>query len=167
MPLSSSASNTTYTSKCVAGVSIEVVEGDITNESADAIVNPTDANLQLSGNLSKAIVAKHPSIVHECSALGTMMSAAFTNAGGSLFCTYVLHVLFPSSLQECEQVLHAALRLADQQAIFSLSIPPIGAGAAGLPLQQAADTLADTIVRKARGGSIRSLNCVRFVCFNQ
>ena len=167
MPLSSPASNTTYTSKFVAGVSIEVVEGDITNESADAIVNPTDASLQLSGNLSQAIVAKDPSIVHECSELGTLTSAAFTNADGSLLCTYVLHVLSPSSLQECEQVLRAALRLADKQAIFSLSIPPIGTGAAGLPLQQAADTIADTIVREARGGSIRSLTRVRLVGFNQ
>ena len=79
----------------------------------------------------------------------------------------MFHVLFPFSLQECEQVLRTALRLADQQAITSHAISPIEAGAADLPLQQTSGTISDTIVREARERQLRTLMQVPIVGFNQ
>ena len=70
----------------INGVSIEVVQGDITDEATDAIVNPTDEKMGLTGNLSKAILAKGgQSIEMECKAIGTLKDVALTSAG-SLKC---------------------------------------------------------------------------------
>ena len=45
---------TFYTNLC--GVAFEAALGDLTEEQTDALVNSTDEELQLGGNMSKAIV---------------------------------------------------------------------------------------------------------------
>ena len=86
----------------INGAIIEVVQGNITDEATNAIVNPTDDKLGLTGSLSKAILDKGgTSIAAECKAIGTLNDVALTSAG-SLKCRHIVHVLSPSNTAECK-----------------------------------------------------------------
>ena len=91
----------------INGVFVEVLQGDITIESTEAIVNPTDENLELTGKLSKALIAKGgTSIAQECKTIGKLKDVAITSAGnGSLQCRHIIHILSPGNINECQQVI--------------------------------------------------------------
>ena len=80
-----------------AGPSIEVINGDMTKESSDAIVNliSSEMNMNNAGELSKAILREGgQQIQDECSRLGhqTAGSAVMTT-GGNLAAPHVIHII--------------------------------------------------------------------------
>ena len=79
------------------GLSIEVINGDLTQEKTDAIMNiiSTDMNMQNAGELSKAILASGgQQIQQECSQMGKQTSGtAVMTGGGGLAVRHVIHII--------------------------------------------------------------------------
>ena len=96
----------------INGVAFEVVLGDITDEQTEAIVNPTDDELQLDGKLSKAIVSKGGSVItEECRTRGSIAAGGtVVTSGGSLSCRLVVHVVAPDDMQQCQRAVMAVFR---------------------------------------------------------
>lgn len=121
---------------------ILVVQGDITAETVDAIVNPANSRLRHGGGVAGAISSKGgPTIQEESARIAPIPtgSAGITTAG-KLPCKHVIHAVGPiwggGGFDE-EGLLHLAvtrsLLLAQEKGFRSISIPTISAGVFGFP----------------------------------
>ena len=76
---------------------LELIQGDITDQTADAIVNAANAALQLGGGVAGAIRGRSgPAIQEECNRIGgTYVGEAVITTGGNLPARYVIHAVGP------------------------------------------------------------------------
>jgi len=77
----------------VKGVRIEVMQGDLTQQDVDAIVNAANNDLLLGGGVAGAIArAGGPAIQAECRKIGTIaVGEAAITGGGNLKARHVIH----------------------------------------------------------------------------
>lgn len=151
---------------------IRILQGDLTAQALDAIVNAANTDLKLGSGVAGAI-RKHggPTIQQECDAHGPVElgGAALTGAGG-LPAKHVIHAagmhlggsVTTRSLTDATQ---NSLDLAERHKLVSLAFPAIGTGVGGYALADCARvmlTLADEHLRRP-GVSLKE---IRFVLFD-
>ncbi len=149
-----------------------LVQGDITAQAVDAIVNAANSSLLGGGGVDGAIhTAGGPSILDECRLLGGCATGeAKATGAGLLPAKCVIHAVGPvwrgggegedALLASCHRV---SLRLASERDCRTVAFPAISTGAFGFPADRAArlalGTTADELDRRPE---IRE---VRFVLF--
>ena len=155
---------------------IELVQGDITKQDVDAVVNAANSSLMGGGGVDGAIHRKGgPSILAECSAIreerfpdGLPTGAAVATTAGDLPATWVIHTVGPvhSRTEDRSGLLASchieSLKVADELGAKSVAFPAISTGAYGYPPHEAGP-VAVAAVRGARTG----VEVVRFVLFDQ
>lgn len=164
-----------------SGQLIQLVQGDITTETVDAIVNAANSHLQHGGGVAAAIVRRgghqiqaesdewvrrHGPVSHD--------SPAYTGAG-SLPCRYVIHavgpVWRPGAEQEADQALRAAvtgsLRVAEELNLTSIALPAISTGIFGFPKERAARLILSAMEAYFQEHPEGSLKQVRVTLFDQ
>jgi len=151
---------------------LELFEGDITEMQTDAIVNAANARLILGGGVAGAIKRKGgPKIQEECNKIGgTFVGGAVKTTGGNLKAKYVIHAVGPRMGEgnEDEKLKNAtlsSLKLADEEAIKSISFPAISTGVFGFPIQRCAEIMLQTAIDYLKGET--SLERVVFCLFGQ
>lgn len=162
----------------MSGASLQLVQGDITIEPVDAIVNAANARLAHGGGLAGAIAREGgPTIQAESNAWvrehGPVEHAqpAYTSAG-DLPARYVIHAVGPvwGSGQESTK-LHAAvsgaLALADRLELSAIAMPAISTGIFGFPLELAAQIILDSIAAYFQQHPDSSLKQVRVVLYDR
>ena len=125
---------------------ITLVEGDITEQEVDAIVNAANSALVLGSGVAGAIRAKGgPTIQQQCDDHGPVEvgDAAVTGAG-DLPARFVIHAAgMPASGQASEESVRSSVRrsfeLASEHGCASLAVPAVGAGIGGLSMQRCAE----------------------------
>lgn len=154
-------------------IQIEAVQGDITREAVDAIVNAANTTLLGGGGVDGAIHrAAGPKLRAECATLGGChRGEAKLTKGYRLPARYVIHTVGPvwtggtegepDLLRRCYV---NALRLADQHGAHRIAFPSISTGAYGYPIGQAARVAVETVREYAKGET--AVELVRFVCFS-
>lgn len=148
----------------IINVLIETVEGDITEENTEAIINPTDAKFSKYGAISSAIVNKGGYKIQEDFALLKELNGfAMTGAAGTLKCKQIIHLLSPQNINECQNVAQLVLIFASQMGVVSLSVPLFGAGGSNLPRNQVATSITDAAVGLASRGELGTLNHIRLI----
>jgi len=152
---------------------IDVVEGDITGLSVDAIVNAANSSLLGGGGVDGAIHrAAGPKLLEECRTLGGCpVGEARITRGYDLPARHVIHTVGPvwhggrqgedDDLANCYR---NSLALAARQGLRTIAFPAISTGAYGFP----ADRAAKIAVREVREFLKRELSVekVTFVCFD-
>lgn len=135
---------------------LEIIQGDITCEKVDAIVNAANEYLAHGGGVAAAILKRGGEIIQEESDAwvrqhGPVAHAkpAFTHAG-RLPCRYVIHAVGPiwGSGEEDEKLAAAikgCLALAEELQLESISFPAISTGIFGFPKERAAEIFMGTI----------------------
>jgi O-acetyl-ADP-ribose deacetylase (regulator of RNase III) len=151
---------------------VTLVEGDITEQAVDAIVNAANSALVLGAGVAGAIRERGgPSIQQECDAIGPIEvgDAAVTGAG-ALPARFVIHAAgMPPGGRATEDAVRRSARrslaLASERGCRTIAIPAIGAGIGGFSPQRCAEVL----IQEARAhlAGPTSLQEIRFVLFGE
>ncbi len=153
---------------------ITVVEGDITRQDVDAVVNAANEALQRGGGVDGAIHrAAGPELQKECNRIGGCPTGeARVTRGYRLKARHVIHAVGPrwkgGDRGEAEQLAscyRSALRLAREHGCRTVAFPAISTGVYGYPLDDATRIAVTTVrdeLAKAPG-----IEEVRFVTFGE
>jgi len=153
---------------------IVVVEGDITKQEVEAIVNAANSTLMGGGGVDGAIHrAAGPGLVEECRRLGGCPAGqAKMTRGHNLPAKWVIHTVGPvwhGGTRGEDELLAScyrnSLQLAVEIGIHSIAFPAISTGAYGFPLERAT-AIAVSEVRSFLEKN-PSLEKVVFVCFGK
>ncbi len=147
---------------------LTLVEGDITAQEVDAIVNAANSELQLGSGLAGAIRKKGgPSIQAECDAHGPIQvgEAAVTGAG-DLPARFVIHAAGMSlgsgaSEASVRSATRHSFALASEKGCATIAVPAIGAGIGGFSPQRCAEVMIEEARTHLDGET--SLQEIRFV----
>lgn len=157
---------------------IHIVQGDITIEEVDAIVNAANSQLKHGGGVAGALVRRggpviqsesnawvreHGPVIHE--------SPAYTS-GGNLPARYIIHAVGPVwGVGEEEEKLHDAiwgsLNLADDLQIHSIAFPAISTGIFGFPKSLAAQIIFSTILEYFEKHPRSGIEIIRLTLYDQ
>lgn len=158
----------------IGSSTIEIVEGDITTQATEAIVNAANRALMGGGGVDGAIHrAGGPRIMEECRKLGGCDTGdAKITTGGNLLARYVIHTVGPvyrdGKHREAELLASCyrrSLELASEYHLKSIAFPAISTGAYGYPLDEAARIAIKTTVDYLK--EHQDIHLVRFVLFGQ
>ena len=159
------------------GSTIELVEGDITRQSVDAIVNAANSSLMGGGGVDGAIHrAGGRQILEECRKIvaehGSLPAGrAVSTTGGQLPAGYVIHTVGPvwyggdcgepETLASCYR---ESLSVADKLHLTNIAFPSISTGVYGYPVERAAEVALKSVAITLP--DLRYIRDVRFVLFS-
>ncbi len=161
-----------------SGQRLQLIQGDITQQDVDAIINAANAQLQHGGGVAGVIarrggreiqvesnqwVREHGPVVHA--------EPAFT-AGGDLPCRYVIHAVGPvwgegDEDNKLTAAVTGSLRRANELELESIAIPAISTGIFGFPKARAAKIIFEAVENYLAYHPGSGLTLVRFVLFDQ
>jgi O-acetyl-ADP-ribose deacetylase (regulator of RNase III) len=153
---------------------VEVVQGDITQQAVDAIVNAANESLLGGGGVDGAIHrAAGPQLLEECRKLGGCQTGqAKITQGYNLSAKWVIHTVGPvwQGGQQHEDELLAkcyqnSLALAVQHSVRTIAFPAISTGVYRFPLDRATQIAVTEVKTFLIQNS--SVEQVRFVCFGE
>lgn len=167
---SKSAAGTTPQAKAGIASQIELMQGDLTEMDADAIVNAANNDLQHGGGVAGAIRRKGgDAIQRESNEIGSIpIGGAAITSGGKLKARYVIHA---ASMQlGGRTTAHAlksstahSLRIAAEKQLKTIAFPAVGTGIAGFPMDECAEImLRETVDHLKRGSSLKKVYFVLF-----
>ena len=156
---------------------IQIVQGDITVEAVDAIVNAANERLQHGGGVAWAISKKGgPAIQKESDQWvrergPVPHSDPAWTSGGHLPAKYVIHAVGPvwgdgDEARKLSEAVTGSLQVAEELKCSSLAMPAISTGIFGFPKERAADIILSTVA-EVLGSHISSLQLVKLVLFDQ
>jgi len=157
---------------------LSIIQGDITRQATDAIVNAANSSLMGGGGVDGAIhSAGGTAILEECKQIvarqGRLPTGkAVITTGGNLTVKFVIHTVGPiwqGGKQGESELLASAyresLRIAAENNLSSVSFPSISTGAYGYPVDEAAKVAINTVVSFSREETT-SIKEVVFVLFD-
>jgi O-acetyl-ADP-ribose deacetylase len=160
------------------GQTIQIVQGDITMENVDAIVNAANERLQHGGGVAWAISKKGgPAIQQESDEWiqqhgPVSHSQPAWTSGGHLPSKYVIHAVGPvwgdgDEDAKLADALRGSLQAADELKCASIALPAISTGIYGFPKDRAAEIIFSTIDKYFVENSSSSVKIVKLVLFDQ
>jgi O-acetyl-ADP-ribose deacetylase (regulator of RNase III) len=160
-----------------SGCRLQIVDGDITRESVDAIVNAANSYLQHGGGVAGVIsLSGGPDIQRESDewvqAYGLVSHAepAITS-GGRLACEFVIHAVGPvwgSGYEDSKlaAAVSGSLRAADRLRLKSIALPALSTGIFGFPKARAARVILAAIQDYLQHTDDTNLEQVRVVLYD-
>jgi O-acetyl-ADP-ribose deacetylase (regulator of RNase III) len=159
----------------VGAAALELVEGDITKQDTDAIVNAANSSLLGGGGVDGAIHrAGGLEILDQCRKLGGCATGeAKITTGGNLAARYVIHAVGPVYWQEgaeraamlLSSAYRRSLEVAAEHGLRSIAFPSISTGAYGYPMDEAAPAALKTVLDYLSADEENSIQLVRFVLY--
>ncbi len=153
---------------------ISVVEGDITKQHVDVIVNAANSSLLGGGGVDEAIHhTAGPQLLEECRRLGGCPTGeAKITKGYNLPAKWVIHTVGPrwrggnhgedELLASCYR---RSLELAERHEIKTIAFPSISTGIYGFPFERASRIAVGEVKRFLEKNN--SIEKIIFVCFGQ
>jgi putative ATPase len=161
-----------------SGQVIQLVQGDLTSESVDAIVNAANSHLQHGGGVAGAIVRRGGSEIQVESDAWvrehgpvTHADPAYTRAG-RLPSKYVIHAVGPvwgegNEDNKLSVAIGGSLKLADRLELSSIALPAISTGIFGFPKERAAGIIFAAIESYFSQNPASGLKQVRLTLLDQ
>jgi O-acetyl-ADP-ribose deacetylase (regulator of RNase III) len=138
--------------KKIGAVTIRLVQGDITEQATDAIVNAANNELWMGSGVAGAIKSKGGvEIEKEAISLGPIeVGEAAITGGGRLKARYVIHAAgMGRDLRTDERKIRSttinSLKRAEEKSLKSVAFPSIGTGVGGFSLEKAAEVMLDAV----------------------
>ena len=152
------------------GLTVEILQGDLTQQDVDAIVNAANNDLELGGGVAGAIArAGGPQIQAECRAIAPIaVGDAAITGGGMLKAHFVIHAASMrlggrTSAEALRGSTRRSLEIANARGLRSIAFPAVGTGIARFPLEECATIMLEEIAAHGRNPS--TIREVRFVLF--
>jgi O-acetyl-ADP-ribose deacetylase (regulator of RNase III) len=151
---------------------LELVEGDITQQDTEALVNAANEHLRVGGGVDGAINrAGGPRIQEEARKIGHCPTGqAVVTTGGNLKAKYVIHTVGPiyrdgrhGEPELLASAYRESLKAASAKGIKSLAFPSLSTGVYGYPIPDAARVALKTV--KEYLAQHQEIELVRFVLF--
>ncbi len=159
----------------IAGKTLELVQGDITQQAVDAIVNAANSRLAGGGGVDGAIHrGGGPAIMAETNARypgGCPTGSAVISSAGDLSAKYVIHAVGPvwrgggdGEAQQLASAYRRCFELAASHDCESIALPAISCGVYGYPIERASRVALETAIDFMR--QHERPTTVRFVLFS-
>ena len=159
------------------GQSLQIVQGDITIETVDVIVNAANEHLQHGGGVAWAISKKGGPTIQEESDIWVRQhgpvphSAPAWTSSGLLPSKYVIHAVGPiwgdgNEDKKLADAVTGSLRVADELKCSSIAMPAISTGIFGFPKDRAAGIIFSSIENFLKSNS-STLKIVKLVLFDK
>lgn len=163
------------------GQKLTVVQGDITTLECDAIVHPTNAGFNTTGEVGNAIIkaggAELEASIRELhkSHGDLAVGSAMLGEAPNLKCKHIIHAFSPSWKEDSgkenpeenlEAVIKNCLTLADEKNVKTIAFPSIGSGVNAFPKQLAAQTILKAISNYFVTVMASSLTQIYFVLYD-
>ena len=153
-----------------------LLQGDITDQPVDAIVNAANSSLMGGGGVDGAIHRRGgPAILEECRLLrasrfgsGLPTGEAVATTAGELPARWVIHTVGPVYATEGDPAALLArchercLQVADELGARTVAFPAISTGVYGYPAREAASVALDAVA-----GASTHVEEIRFVLFDE
>ena len=163
--------------RIASGQTLQLVQGDITTETTDAIINAANKYLRHGGGVAGAIsrrggpeiqrqsdawVQAHGPVRHE--------APAWTS-GGDLPCRYVIHAVGPvwgdgDEDAKLTAAVRGSLQVAEDLGLESIALPAISTGIFRFPVERAAGLILSAIRDYFAGGS-SGIKVIRLVLYDR
>jgi O-acetyl-ADP-ribose deacetylase (regulator of RNase III) len=153
---------------------VELIQGDITHQDTDAIVNAANSSLLGGGGVDGAIHrVAGPELLNETRQLGGCQTGDAKITGGyRLKARHVIHAVGPvyryndpGSARLLASAYRRSLEVAAENGLRSIAFPAISTGAYGYPVAEAAAVALETVYEYIQASNQFSL--VRFVLFDE
>jgi O-acetyl-ADP-ribose deacetylase (regulator of RNase III) len=151
-------------------ISLEIVDGDISAETTDAIVNAANNHFWMGAGVAGAIKRRGGEAIEaEAMRQGPVEPGeCVITSGGRLAAKHVIHAAvmgqdLETSAALIDRATRNALALADERGLTSIALPAFGTGVGGFPL----DECARIMIGAVRAHEAKSLRLVRFVLFGK
>jgi O-acetyl-ADP-ribose deacetylase (regulator of RNase III) len=160
------------------GQAIQIVQGDITTEEVDAIVNAANERLQHAGGVAWIISKKGGAAIQKESDAWIREHGRVSHAnpawtsGGHLPAKYVIHAVGPiwgdgDEDKKLEAAVTGSLRVADELKCSSLALPAISTGIYSFPKERAAGIIFSALEKYFVDNSSSELKTIKLVLFDQ
>ena len=155
---------------------IQIVQGDITTEKVDAIVNAANAQLQHGGGVAWTISRRGGEVIQKESKDWVRKNGPVSHAepawtsAGDLPCKVVIHAVGPiwgdgDEDGKLADAVTGSLRVASDLGLASISIPAISTGIFGFPKERAAKIIFSSIENYLIQNADASLSQVRLILY--
>lgn len=161
-----------------SGQMLQIVQGDLTTEEVDAIVNAANTDLQHGGGVAGAIARRGGPQIQAESDTWVRQHGRVTHAhpavtgAGSLPCRYVIHAVGPvwgegDEDAKLASAVSGSLETAQRLGLASLALPAISTGIYGFPKERAAQVIVKAIDGYFNQHPDSVLKRVRLTLFDQ
>ncbi|MBI5963963.1 MAG: macro domain-containing protein [Chloroflexi bacterium] len=159
------------------GQSLQIIQGDITLDKVDAIVNAANEHLQHGGGVAWAIVRRGGNVIQEESDKWIQQHGLVSHAhpawtlGGALPAKYIIHAVGPvwgdgDEDNKLTDAITGSLRVADELKCESIAMPAISTGIFGFPKDRAAGIIFSAVESYFSSTVNSSLKIVRIILFD-
>jgi O-acetyl-ADP-ribose deacetylase len=159
------------------GQSLQIVQGDITIEEVDAIVNAANEYLQHGGGVAWAISRRGGDVIQDESDKWIKQHGPVSHthpawtSGGALPAKYIIHAVGPvwgdgDEDKKLADAISGSLRVADELKLLSLAMPAISTGIFGFPKERAAGIIFSVIKKYFFDNQSSTLKIIRIVLFD-
>ena len=151
---------------------IHLIQGDITDNDCEALVNAANTDLWLGSGVAGAILEKGGNeIQKECNEIGPVnLGEAAVTSGGNLKAKYVIHAASmdfenPTTEESLYDSIKNCLLRAEELELSSIAFPALGTGVADFDPERCAELMLSEI--SSRLPRIPKLERVDIVLYNQ
>ena len=157
----------------IDSVTINIIQGDITDESSDAIINSTSQNMQLveTGVCGALLKKAGPDLQRDCDAFIAQHQelrsgdVATTPACGNLKCKTIFHVNYDPKSKLLSETICACLTKAEELRYSTVSFPALGTGNHQCSPDSAAHQMQEGIKLFVTTRTTQILKSIRIVIF--
>ncbi|KAM9305665.1 protein mono-ADP-ribosyltransferase PARP15-like [Gastrophryne carolinensis] len=160
---------TNYPHFTAYGKTIELIKGDITDQSVDCILNLTNQSLNQSSGVSGAILsAAGDDVKEECRRIGSLdCKGVAITSGGKLKAKHIMHIIGPTSVPQYEPSIDRILLQCHEKGFTSLALPAIGTGMAGVDPEASIKAILNSILNYLLEALVPTLEIISIIVIQE